>query len=80
MARQKSQTRGSSGAKGTLYCLSESLVCVGHGARAGEVIGLELGDVESCIADELINLAIEVATACKALPERCDAVLPGDHA
>ena len=78
--RQKSQTRGSPGAKGTLYCLSESLVRVRHGTRTRQITGFELGDLESRFGDERIDLAIEVTTAREALPKRCKAILPDDYA
>src|SRR2546425_7572127 len=59
---------GDNPALGASRCLRATLVRIGHGARAGDVACLQLGDAETCCSDELVDLAIEMAAAGEALP------------
>jgi hypothetical protein len=58
----------------------EALVRVGHRARPRQVGLRQFRDLKSCVRDEVINFAIEVASTGDALPKRCQAVLPNAYA
>jgi hypothetical protein len=62
----------------TLHGLCESLVRVGHGTRARKVAGLELIYPKSRRCDELVNLAIEVASTSNTPPDWGEPILPAD--
>ena len=64
----------------TIFALSDSrdaLIRVGHWARARKIEVLLLGDVESCVFNEVIYLAVEMATTSNPLPKWRYAILPG---
>src|SRR5436190_10104999 len=58
----------------------ETLVGVGHRTRSGKIVRREIGDPKTRCLDELVNLPIEMASACDAPPKWREPVLPGGHA